>query len=157
MRAVANALDTRYRWTLECMASDAGFETFVSTMVAAITADGRPHFRVHESGDVFNARYGRAWIEIARRLPGVQFWIPTRSWRIPNLLPVLRDLNAEPNVSVRPSALRIGDDAPSIAGLSAGTGVKSAGWNCPASEQGNACIDCRQCWNKSTPVYYHLH
>lgn len=160
MPNVKNAFDVRYRWTLECMASDAGLLLFVETLVSAILHDGRKYFRIHESGDMFNARYVRAWIEIAQRLPDVQFWAPTRCYHgatARTILPALIELNALPNVSVRPSALGINDPAPVVPGLSAGTGVKSDGFNCPASLQGNACGDCRQCWDTDTAVYYHLH
>lgn len=160
MPHVRNAFAVRYAWVLACMATDAGFDSFVETLVSAILADGRQYFRIHESGDFFNARYVRAWIAIAQRLPQVQFWAPTRAYHgglARTILPALAELNALPNVTVRPSALAISEDAPVVPGLSAGTGVKSDGFNCPASSQGNACRECRQCWDKTTPVYYHLH
>lgn len=160
MPNVKNALAVRYAWVLACMASVDGWTSFVDTMVNAIVDDGRPYFRIHESGDMFNARYVRAWIAICQRLPNVQFWVPTRCYHgatARTILPALAELNALPNVSVRPSALGINDAAPVVAGLSAGTGVRSDGFNCPASLQGNACMDCRQCWGKDVPVYYHLH
>lgn len=160
MPNVTNAFAVRYAWVMVCMASVDGWTSFVDTMVNAIRADGRKYFRIHESGDFFNARYARAWVAIAQRLPDVQFWAPTRCYHgatARTILPVLVELNALPNVSVRPSALGVNDPAPVVAGLSAGTGVKHEDFNCPASTQGNACVDCRACWGTDTEVYYRLH
>jgi len=39
-------------------------------------------FRVHESGDFFGKAYIRAWFEIARRFPEIQFFAYTKSFKI---------------------------------------------------------------------------
>jgi len=70
---------------------------------------------------------------------------------------VLQDVNALPNVAIRPSALFLEEDAPMVPGLSAGTGAKSVGANCPAHLQNNECRQCRRCWGKSGDVYYKVH
>lgn len=147
----------RYDWTLKCLTSDLGFATFVETLIKAITTTELPVFRVHDSGDMFNARYIKAWYAIAHAMPNVRFWIPTRSWRLPNLLPHLIRLNSLPNVEVKPSALVIGDNVPVVEGLGGGTGAKREGYNCPASQQNNQCGECRNCWDKGKVVFYHLH
>jgi hypothetical protein len=139
-------------------------------MVAAIVQTECTYFRVHDSGDMFSARYAEAWLEVCIRLPHVKFWIPTRAWQSPSgqlpvfdpLLNTLRKLAQLPNVTVRPSALNFGDHAPQVQGLHAGS---TAGMpdifrarQCPAYAQGGHCGNCRTCWDdKSTPVSYCKH
>ncbi len=158
--AVRRAQEARYAWVRECLKTDPGVETFVSTMVTAITyytSTDMPYFRVHDSGDLFSPKYTRAWLEIARRLPDVKFWFPTRSYRGP-WLDVIRDLATLPNATVRPSALLFDTPAPAVDGLHAGTTATVHGFTCPASTTNNACGDCRACWNdKDLVVSYHKH
>jgi len=119
-----------------------------------------PFFRVHDSGDMFSPQYAAMWQAVCEQLPDVRFWIPTRSYQggaVRRLLPVLQTLNQLGNVAVRPSALHLNVAPPVVMGLSAGTGAAAQGYNCPSSSQGGACLDCRQCWGKSTPVTYRLH
>jgi hypothetical protein len=54
--------------------------------------------RVHTAGDFFSAAYVRDWVEIARACPDVTFYGYTRSWRVPQIAPALRELAALPNV-----------------------------------------------------------
>lgn len=169
--SVRRAQLARRRWTLDCLSTKEGRDVWVTVMSAAITWASRlqsgatsatsprqPWFRWHDSGDVFSPRYAEMIEAVCAALPDVRFWLPTRSWHnTPRILRQLVVLNQLPNVAVRPSALYLQEDAPRVAGLSAGTGVKAEGYNCPASSQGNACLDCRACWSKAAPVYYHLH
>jgi hypothetical protein len=115
-------------------------------------------FRVHDSGDMFSPKYAAMWQRVCANIPEVRFWIPTRSWHsTPRILTVLQEVNALPNVAVRPSALYLEEDAPVVPGLSAGTGAKSVDANCPAHLQHNECRSCRRCWAKGSEVYYHVH
>ena len=158
--AIQIAQERRFQWTLQCLKTIDGTETWVNTMVTAITFYTRndPFFRVHDSGDLFSPKYTRAWIEVCRRLPNVNFWFPTRSYRLP-WVDIIRELAALPNVTIRPSALYFEDPAPIIDGLHAGTtATATSGFTCPAPLQGNKCADCRACWLfKTTEVSYHKH
>lgn len=151
-----HAQQVRFDWVRECLKTPAGTQTFIDTMDWAIRRTHYRYMRVHDSGDLFSPAYTRAWIEICRGLQQtVDFWFPTRSWRAP-WVDVIRELAALPNVSVRPSALFFGDAPPRIAGLHAGTTVKSEGFTCPAPRQGGQCLDCRTCWlRKGVEVSYH--
>ena len=154
------ALAERFRWTLALMKSPEGQDLFVAYMSQAIDSIGSPYFRVHDSGDLFSPAYIRCWTRIARKLSHIRFWFPTRSYRIPNLLPAIQELAALPNVSVRPSALMLDAAAPVIEGLSAGSGATyaAADATCPAYRQDGKCLDCRSCWDRPTvPVLYPLH
>jgi hypothetical protein len=88
-------------------------------------------FRLHDSGD-FNVgssptvwlSYIAGWGRVARALPGVVFWAPTRTWVLPPLRKALVEVaRVTPNFVVRPSGLHVGDAAPAIEGLSAGSTV----------------------------------
>lgn len=134
---VRRSQEIRYEWVKGLMRSRQGRRGFVTTMVKAIGRLQEPYFRIHDSGDFFSEAYVRAWIEIAKRLPGVKFWAPTRSYRNKTMIGALRELAALPNVVVRPSALHFGAPPPEIEGLQAGSGAGcEADHTCPAPEQG---------------------
>jgi hypothetical protein len=167
---VKKAQRARFSWVRECLKTDAGTDSFVSTMVAAIKRTGNPYFRVHDSGDLFSPAYTWAWLRIVQALPGVKFWFPTRSWRpltMAKISPTTRmawelalmALAAEDNVTVRPSALFFNAPAPRIPGLQAGsTAADDGSYSCPASGQNNECRDCRACWDAPTlAISYRAH
>ena len=170
IRGVKAAQRKRYVWVRECLKSEEGTHSFVSTMVEVIRRTGNPYFRVHDSGDLFSPAYVWAWVRIVQALPGVRFWFPTRSWRPLTMSRVspatkvawelaLLALSAEPNVTVRPSALFFNAPAPRIPGLAAGSTAASDGsFTCPASRQNNECGDCRACWDApQSAISYRAH
>lgn len=155
---VRNCQTKRTNWTLIAVQSG----EFVRVMTAAIDKATdtlqEPYFRIHDSGDFYSAAYVADWTAIVVNLPHVKFWAPTRSYRIPRILPALQTLASLPNITIRPSALRFGENAPTISGLSAGSGVSEVDYNCPSHEQNGKCADCRQCWDsRQTPIVYRLH
>jgi hypothetical protein len=165
-----NALAVRFKWTIESMRTIEGFNAWVNYVVEAIRASGCEYFRVHDSGDVFNPAYARAWLAVCQHLPEVKFWIPTRAYQqsgkavavFAPILHALRQLAQLPNVTVRPSALNFGDCPPKVEGLHAGTTADNPDVfrvkQCPAKSQGGRCGDCRTCWDdKTCPVSYARH
>lgn len=165
---VVHAQEVRFAWTVESMRTDDGFQRWIAAMVRCISSTRAEYFRIHDSGDFFNARYASAWLEVCRRCPQKKFWAPTRAYQQPSgslpmydpLLAILRQLAALPNVTVRPSALNFGDAAPVVVGLHAGSsaGSDSAPHQCPARYQDNECGECRHCWEaKTLPVNYPIH
>ena len=164
-----NAQAVRFRWTVQCMRTEEGIQSWVSTMADAIRRSRALYFRVHDSGDMFNVAYAQAWLQVCRMLPDIQFWIPTRAWQSPVSLPVfdplldvLRQMAQLPNVTVRPSALNFGDHAPEVDGLHSGSTAAMPdifrAWQCPAKRQNGMCGDCRMCWDaKDVPVSYNRH
>jgi hypothetical protein len=166
---VREAQEIRFAWTRKAMQTSAGQDQWVTTMSEAIRTSRAPYFRGHDSGDFFSVEYLRAWIGVCENLTDVRFWFPTREYQSKastELLPVLnprlallRKLASLPNVTVRPSALNIGDAVPQVPGLAAGSTVGNANVHgCPATEQNGECRDCRHCWDaKTEPVSYNLH
>jgi hypothetical protein len=136
-------------------------------------------FRIHDSGDFFNPLYVDSWIQIAQNFPHVHFWSPTSSYPegaheniqhdLEQMLPMLQELNALPNVTVRPSCREIGlDFLVPVKGLSAPTGVldhkkiaeiTSETIICPASlVKKGICGTCTSCWTEpEQSKYYILH
>jgi hypothetical protein len=165
-----NAQNARFEWTVESMRTAAGRTQWIACMVQGIRQSSCEYFRVHDSGDMFNVAYAECWYAVCAALPGVKFWIPTRSWQQPkSVLPVfdpllntLCKLATLPHVTVRPSALNFGDAAPIIPGLHAGSTAALTDSHlarpCPAPKQGGSCGDCRTCWDaKDTAVSYSKH
>lgn len=92
MQNVVDSLNANYT------ASQQG--NFAEQMIAAIGRRSVETFRIHPSGDFYEAAYVRKWIEIAERYPNIRFYAYTRSWRNAEILEALTDLAALPNVSL---------------------------------------------------------
>jgi hypothetical protein len=128
------------------------------------------HFRWFDSGDLQNEAHLRRICQVAERLPGVKFWLPTREYGF--VLAFLRKGGRIPsNLIVRISAVMIDAAAPPL-GLPTSTVHTAAPSNplrilnsipitshvCPAKKQGNKCGPCRACWDATVSnVSYPLH
>lgn len=162
---VRDAQARRLAWTTEALSTG----RFAPTLIGHIAALGEPYFRLHDAGDFFSAAYVEAWATTVAALPGVRFWAPTHSWAIRGhprpdgdpLLVALRRLAALPNITVRPSAVSVGDPPPVVPGLSAGSAVTAdpLAATCPKSLRRPAhCGPCRRCWDEPlVPVTYLKH
>ena len=118
-------------------------------MVESIRKRGLPYFRWFDSGDLQGPEMLADIIRIARALPEVRFWLPTREYALARRARIL-----PPNLTLRVSAPKVG----SIVPFEVSSTVEGPGSPCPAPKQGNACGDCRKCWDKSVPmVSYKKH
>ena len=133
---------------------------WASAMVASIRKSGTEYFRWHDSGDIQGANHLHAIVLIARELPSVRFWIPTREYR--TLRAYLDAGNVIPdNLAIRVSAPMVGsrsiaDKFPlvSFVGLPEG----DSAWDCPSYKTNNECGECRACWDTTRrEVNYRLH
>lgn len=118
-------------------------------IVASIRKTGDTHFRWHDSGDLLGVNHFRLICLIAKYMPDVQFWIPTREKQyIRGEIPS--------NIAVRVSAAMVGDtiDTGSYLTSSVSSGV---GFKCPSSTQDNKCGDCRACWSSVANIDYVAH
>ncbi len=79
---------------LEMLREDDGVTRLADMLVRDLTLIDAGIVRIHSSGDLFNARYAQAWIEVARRMPDVLFFGYTKVYasfrlmtdvRLPNL------------------------------------------------------------------------
>lgn len=115
-------------------------------------------FRWHDAGDIQSVGHLASIVRIARCLPTIRFWLPTRERSM-----VRSFLDNEPrgfpsNLVVRISATMIGQDTALLKGAVSSTVGAGIGHACPAYKQGGNCGDCRACWNNSVEsVDYPLH
>jgi hypothetical protein len=130
---------------------------WVDAMVCLIGALRVKYFRWHDSGDVQDIGHLRRIVGVAKRTPHINHWLPTREYSI--IAKYRTVYGAFPdNLVVRLSAHMIDGDAPSGYGLPTSTVSSNGSATCPAPHQGNACQDCRACWEPNVPnVAYGLH
>lgn len=115
------------------------------------------YFRVFDSGDFSEPGDVHTWIEVAKALPAVRFWIPTKTWWLPEFLKPLKLLSELPNVVLRASALDVDGKLPD--GWRQVSRVISNGPGCPKQSAGNCeAAGCRACWDKNVQqVEYRVH
>ncbi len=129
-------------------------------MTAAISgSEGSGFFRWFDSGDIQSLAHLKQIAQIAKNLPSIQFWLPTKEYGI--VTEYLQENELPENLTIRLSGFMVDGPAPialaSRLGLVTST-VVSEGFTCPASSQGNKCLSCRACWDKGVSnVAYKYH
>jgi hypothetical protein len=127
-------------------------------MVELITDAGDAHFRWHDAGDLQGVWHLDLIVSIAQRMPGVRFWLPTREYGMVRDWLFDHPEGFPANLNVRLSAHMVGKAMDPVPGVTASSVDAKAGHACPAPQQGNACGDCRACWDpKVANVDYHRH
>lgn len=118
------------------------------------------YFRWHDSGDIQSVDHLKRIAEVCRNTKHIQHWLPTREYAL--VTKYVKEGNAIPaNLVIRLSAYMV--DGPPPVGLAAQLGVQTSGvskdgFTCPSSTTGNACADCRACWNPAVAnVSYKRH
>lgn len=164
--SVCYALKGRYVFPNVQRALEKRFESmsnplWVDAMVISISHfEKSGFFRWHDSGDVQNITHLESIVEIAKRLPHISFWLPTREYSIIGQY-VLKHGSFPENLTVRLSSFMLEGPPPVSVAKSYGvqtSGVSKTGFTCPASKQGNLCGDCRACWKKDVDnVNYKQH
>jgi hypothetical protein len=114
------------------------------------------YFRLFDSGDLQGVNHLRNIVTLARHVPDVRMWLPTREYE------VVRACAADipDNLIVRVSAHQVDGQPPSWwPTTSTVTSVQEAGDGiCPARDQDNQCGECRACWDDDVAnVAYRLH
>ena len=85
--------------------------------------------------------------------PDVAHWLPTREAGLLSKIPQDR---VPSNLTIRLSATKVDGPAPHSWPLT--STVVTTGRSCPAPDQGNACRDCRACWDRNIKnVAYGKH
>lgn len=136
---------------------------WVDNISELIERKGGTHFRWHDSGDLLGRWHLDKIVEVAKKLPTVSFWLPTRE---ANLIKQYQsDINwnfGHPsNLVIRVSSHKINQEQ--LKGFKNTSTVHSdrfpwAGHLCPAPQQGNQCGTCRACWRRDVQnVSYKLH
>lgn len=133
---------------------------WIDTMVQLISRKEKSgFFRWHDSGDLQGVWHLEKIAEVARRLPSIKFWLPTREYKI--VSDWIKFCTKPRNLTIRLSAFMIDGPAPVAVAKRLGlttSGAKKTGFSCPSSQQGNQCGDCRACWDEAvTNVDYKPH
>jgi hypothetical protein len=131
---------------------------WVDAMVWLIDDAGEDYFRWHDSGDIQSLDHLVKIVDVCKRTPNVQHWLPSRENRVVTLFQRLYG-QFPPNLVTRLSAPMVDGDPPTKLGLPTSTVVTDdADRTCKAPDQGGKCLDCRDCWNPSVQnVAYGLH
>ena len=113
---------------------------WVTAMAHLINSKKPDVFRWHDSGDVQDLDHLQKIYSVCRSTPSKRHWLPTReAW-------IKDHLTDKPNnLVIRFSAPMVDQRAPESWPNS--SEVVTSGANCPSSQQGNQCLDCRKCWN----------
>lgn len=124
---------------------------WVSAMVHLINSKKSKFFRWHDSGDVQDLEHLNKIFEVCELTPGIKHWMPTREAWTKNHV-----ARAPKNLVIRFSMPMIDQNA---GGSWPNTStVVTEGATCPAPKQGNACGDCRACWDpKVKNIAYGKH
>ena len=126
---------------------------WVEAMAAQINAKRNKFFRWHDSGDVQDVTHLSKIFAVCRMTPDTAHWMPTReAW-------VKKYLNLAPaNLVIRFSATMVDQQAPLSWDHTSTVVTDPKDATCPAPYQGNACGDCRACWNPAVKnVAYGAH
>jgi hypothetical protein len=126
-------------------------------------------FRWHDSGDIQSVAHLANIAEVARRLPRVRFWLPTREYGILKAYTNAGHTVPE-NLTIRASAHKIDGTPPTCIlkrdgaqGFYAVTSTvhsmrQAQGFACSAPSNAGHCGDCRACWSQDVEnVSYHKH
>lgn len=128
-------------------------DTWAQDMADALRNDR--YFRWFDSGDMYDVRLAEKILQVMLLTPDVKHWLPTRMHKFPKFQPILRAMQALPNVMVRPSSDSVTGEY--TAGLHGSTIVPSlqapAGVTiCHAATNDGKCGSCRACYSKDVAV-----
>lgn len=135
-------------------------KTFVPAMVYLLNTLTPRYFRWYDSGDLDTIETLKKIVDIANQVPDTKFWLPTKEYKL--VQDYIKEGGVIPaNLCVRLSSYMIDESGPIVLATRLGltiSEVRKAGFTCPASNQGNKCLDCRACWDKNTfLVAYKKH
>ena len=145
--AFPGAVKAQTRRLLALEHSPTFVDDFAHVLQTMYERRGQDVFRWLDTGDL-TPKLLAYIIEIAARVPSTRFWCPTKEYRL--VRPYRGPGTLPKNLIIRVSA-PLRDQPPWTIGLPTATvhHLKDPiGFECPASEQGGKCLDCRACWDR---------
>jgi hypothetical protein len=128
--------------------------TWSDDMVAELSKDR--FFRWFDSGDMYTLALAEKILEVMKRTPWCNHWLPTRMYKFPKFRQVLSEMQALKNVSVRFSSDSVtGEYTKSLHGsviIPTAEDVKKGMTLCQAYENEGKCNGCRACYDKKVKV-----
>ena len=117
------------------------------------------YFRWFDSGDLRDLHHLEDIAFIARSLPKIRFWLPTKEYGIVGQY-ALKNGKPPKNLTIRLSGYMLNGPPPTEIAHRLGvltSGVSKDSFNCPSSKQGNKCGECRACWDSKKNINYKQH
>jgi hypothetical protein len=124
--------------------------------------DNHRYFRWFDSGDIMNVSLAIKILDVCKSTPWVKHWIPTRSYKMPAINHILKELQELPNVAVRASSDNWNQDTTNdvldLKSIVISDESHATGFICRAYEHEGTCNGCRTCWDKNVKeINYILH
>ena len=132
-------------------------DEWIDDMVAEL--DNDRYFRWFDSGDVYDIRLAQKILEVMRRTPWCNHWLPTRMHKFAKFRPVLAEMEALHNVVVRLSSDSItGEtiDGATTSTITTEDNIPSSATVCGAYTREGKCGPCRACWQKDVTVVAYI-
>lgn len=144
----------------EAMLKNPNWVNLISELISLKETSG--YFRWFDSGDLQSLENLERIALVAKNLPSIKFWLPTKEWGI---VKEYKEKNGEfpENLNVRLSAYFIDSEVSEetrnkLNCVSSSVVTDESKVTCPSSKQGNKCLDCRACWDKNVSnVAYGKH
>ena len=158
---VLEAMEKRFQSLMKAIVRVQQKDEWIEAMVFLISKKEKSgFFRWHDSGDLQGVWHLEIIAEVARRLPQIKFWLPTREYSF--VSEWIQAGNKVPeNLTIRLSALMLDGEPPKAIAERLNltvSGASDTDWNCPASLQSGKCGDCRNCWDRNVQqVNYKKH
>ena len=119
--------------------------------------DSDRYFRWFDSGDMYSLALAEKILEVMKRTPWVQHWLPTRMHKFPKFRGVLLEMKNLPNVAVRFSSDSITGEFIEVI-IPTPENVPEKATLCEAYSREGKCSGCRACWNKEVElIAYPAH
>ena len=145
---VIDKLEERYQLLMTAH-QDNTIRQWINSMAYLIDVNGLKRFRWHDSGDLQGVWHLDAIVQVCLQTPSTKHWLPTRENDVVKEYLAYRKFPT--NLVCRLSAIMVDGKPPTALAKELGVQVSSVlrkGFNCPASTQGNKCLDCHKCYDK---------
>ncbi len=122
------------------------------------TLDNDRYFRWFDSGDIYSSKLAQKILDVCTQTPWTKHWLPTRSYKIETIRPVLEKITQLDNVAVRYSSDSIDGQFDAINGSTVipyQSALPEGAVLCSAYET-SRCDLCRDCWDKSIAVIAYV-
>jgi len=150
---------------LKAISSPTWVEDMITVIGESCKALGENYFRFHDAGDLQGPEHFLKIVKIAKALPEISFWLPTKE---ASLIPMLKGMVLPANLTIRISAFMLNKvydvGLPSSAVSTHKTWVNKKAIPvpgtvlCKAYNQEGECRDCRLCWDSSVKaISYPKH
>lgn len=126
---------------------------WVTDMIAELETER--YFRWFDSGDIYHPALAFKIFLVIQGTPWVKHWLPTKSYTVAKIRPILERIKTLPNVVVRYSSPNINGEFTAEHGsvvIPTHDTPTQADFVCGAYERDGKCGTCRACWKPENKV-----